>query len=94
VDRLNRYTTVIHIQVRDFMFSSSLLREWRFRLARSGIADENLLQVQAPERRGIPISSSAPAKCRVPTQAVLLGWELVNRAVRLVGREGGTAGAS
>src|SRR5271167_4112313 len=51
----NRYTTVIHIHVRDFMFFSSLLREWRFRLARSGIPDENLQQVHAPGRRGIPI---------------------------------------
>src|SRR5271165_3938269 len=40
-----RDTTVVHIHVRDFMFFSSSLREWRFRLARSGIADENLGQV-------------------------------------------------
>jgi hypothetical protein len=48
----NRYSTVVHIHVRDFMFFSSLLREWRFRLAQSGIANENLWQVHAPERRG------------------------------------------
>jgi hypothetical protein len=40
------------MHMRDFMFFSSLLREWRFRLARSGIADENLQQVQTPERKG------------------------------------------
>ena len=68
----NRDTTVIHIHVRDFMFFSSLLREWRFRLARSRIADENWQQVQAPERRGIPISSSAPAR-KVP-ELDLIRW--------------------
>src|ERR1022692_2072900 len=75
----NRYTTVIHIQVRDFMFFSSLLREWRSWLARSEIADENLRQVQAPERAGIPITSSAPART-VPE------LELVRRSSRLTGK--------
>jgi hypothetical protein len=55
----NNDTSIVHIHVRHFMFFSSLLREWRFGLARSGIADENLQQVHAPERRGyrLPIPS-------------------------------------
>src|SRR5580700_157415 len=80
----NRYTTVVHIHVRDFMFFSSLLREWRFRLARSGIAEEN---VHAPER----IRETTQLRLRPGKNSH--GAE-TNHAARLVGREGDSAGAS
>src|SRR5664280_1668507 len=77
------------VHVRDFMFFSSLLREWRFGLARSGIADKNLQQVQAPERRRTPIASSAPATMRRvlhPSFFCLAGILLVARCCRLAGK--------
>jgi TniQ len=51
-----------------------------------GIADENLQQVQAPERTGTPINSSAPARNKRGAKS--------NRAARPVDREGDNAGAT
>src|SRR5271157_5236310 len=74
----NRYTTVLHIHVRDFMVFSSLLREWRFRLARSGGG----YRLAVPPRQ----------KCAgCPTQASLAWVGLANRAAPPLGRECGTA---
>src|SRR5664280_1634696 len=62
------------------------IREWLFRLARSGIADENLQQVQAPEQTGTPITRSAPARNKRGAEP--------NRAAPPLDREGDSAGAS
>src|SRR5580704_10389002 len=70
ISAANRYTTLIHIHVRDFIFFSSELVTGDSDLPRVRIADENREQVHKPERKGIPISSSAPAKRTLPIVSV------------------------
>jgi hypothetical protein len=67
----NRSPRCVHIHVQNF-HTLLLIRERRFRLARNGIADENLQQVHTPERRGIPTTSSAPA--RKVSELQLIRW--------------------
>src|SRR5208283_2563393 len=72
----NRNTTVIHIHVRDFMFFSSLLRKWRFKLARSGIANKNLRQVHTPERRGRGLAAPPRQEINAEPSLIARSWRL------------------
>src|SRR5664280_1517170 len=58
----NTDTAVVHIQVRDFMFFSSSLREWRFGLPGAESAMRTCNKFKRRSGGGIPSHGSAPAR--------------------------------